>query len=68
MSANDNAMTRFLFAILKQKCLKDVGALQLLRNGFMIADFGGDILRSTGTKWLATRSWFKKFRMGMPHE
>ncbi len=21
---NDNAMTRFLFAILKQKCLKDV--------------------------------------------
>lgn len=24
MSANDNAMTRFLFAILQQKCLKDV--------------------------------------------
>jgi len=26
MSANDNAMTRFLFAILQQKCLKDVSA------------------------------------------
>jgi hypothetical protein len=24
MAANDNAMTRFLFAILQQKCLKDV--------------------------------------------
>lgn len=32
-SNNDNAMARFLFAILQQKCLKDVSALGIYKVG-----------------------------------
>lgn len=37
MAANDNAMTRFLFAILQQKCLKDVSDFPLLLD-FLLPD------------------------------
>ncbi|KAK1761175.1 hypothetical protein QBC47DRAFT_23368 [Echria macrotheca] len=56
MSANDNAMTRFLFAILQQKCLKDIDWNKVAHD---------PILAQEITNGHAARMRYSRFRAAM---
>ncbi|KAK3343900.1 hypothetical protein B0T25DRAFT_555547 [Lasiosphaeria hispida] len=56
MSANDNAMTRFLFAILQQKCLKDIDWNKVARDPILVQEI---------TNGHAARMRYSRFKAAM---